>query len=588
MSGALPFNGTDWSGWLLDSFVAFSVLLLTVLILRRPVARWFGPQVAYMLWALPALRWLMPPLALEGLGLTSITSILRPQAPESAVAIAPTTAISDAATMASTGAAPVQTTIDVTLLLPLLWIGGAVVLFAFLIRHHLKVMAQLKQNAGHLGEIDKVALYESHSTTSPLASGFWNRAIFLPQSIRHWPEETQRMAVAHEMTHHRAHHLIHNCIALALLCLNWFNPLAWAAARAFIVDQEADCDARTIAKYRFDRADYSTMLLEAAKVSRAPTWTLAPTAYLIPKKAIITRIRRISMNKNDTKMRFAGYGLAILGGLALLPLTASIAEADDKNVGGKNIDKYLSVSSNDNGPSTIRISEGGEPTYRRNMNYKGKSYALWSDRDVSDAEVLRQFEQSEKAAVEADKAMIVADKAMREAEVARGQAETTASQADEVARQAQADAAWAIAEGQNRGEQGRQAAEEARRAAHEARKDAEAARREAMQDARQAAEEARREAVEDGRRAAEEARREAIQDTRQAQVEARANAIAATNEARSAARAESIRARAIAQANGAQAAIASVDWNGVSASVNGATATARTIRVDRGTEGGRN
>lgn len=594
MMGGLSFIGANWTGWLVDSFIAFSALLLLVLILRRPVARWFGPEVAYMLWALPALRWLMPPLALESLGLSSIISWPGEAPPPSTPVAMTATDVAAAATTAATTNAPAQSVIDLAPLLPALWLAGAVGLFALLIRHHVQVMARLKAHADPLGNIGKVALYESGLSTTPIASGLFDRSIFIPQSIRHWPDDVQRMAVAHEMTHHRSHHLIHNSIALALLCLNWFNPLAWLAARAFVVDQEADCDARTIDKYQFDRAHYAAMLLEAAKVGRAPAWALAPHAHLIPRKALVARIRRISMNKNDRTLRFAGYGLAIIAGIALLPLTASIAEADDKT-----IENSVAIASTNGGPATIRISGGGEPTYRRNVSYKGKTYALWSDREMSDAEVRRQFEQSEKAVAAADDAMRDADAAMREADRARGDAEAVGGRAEEAARKAEAQAAWAEEEAQRRAGEGEASATEARRAAAEARREAEQARQEAERETRQAVAEARREAEQTRREAQQHARQAAWEAQVEARAEARAAAAEARAEARTEARAEAIRARAEAQAetariraDAARNTVMSVDWDGMRASVNagtdGVNAAARAIRVDRTTNDGRN
>ena len=57
---------TAFSAWLLDSFIAFTALLMFVLAVRRPVAQWLGPQAAYLLWLLPAARWFVPPLMLPG------------------------------------------------------------------------------------------------------------------------------------------------------------------------------------------------------------------------------------------------------------------------------------------------------------------------------------------------------------------------------------------------------------------------------------------------------------------------------------------------------------------------------------------
>jgi len=50
--------------WLFETLLWTAVLIAGVLLLRRPVARWFGPQMAYALWAIPVLRLFMPPIQL--------------------------------------------------------------------------------------------------------------------------------------------------------------------------------------------------------------------------------------------------------------------------------------------------------------------------------------------------------------------------------------------------------------------------------------------------------------------------------------------------------------------------------------------
>ena len=42
--------------WMLETLLWTAVLIAFVLLVRRPVARHFGPQIAYALWALPALH----------------------------------------------------------------------------------------------------------------------------------------------------------------------------------------------------------------------------------------------------------------------------------------------------------------------------------------------------------------------------------------------------------------------------------------------------------------------------------------------------------------------------------------------------
>ena len=50
--------------WLADTLIVTGLLILAVLLLRRPVARLFGAQTAYALWLLPLLRLILPPLSL--------------------------------------------------------------------------------------------------------------------------------------------------------------------------------------------------------------------------------------------------------------------------------------------------------------------------------------------------------------------------------------------------------------------------------------------------------------------------------------------------------------------------------------------
>ena len=50
--------------WLFDSLLVTTLLMVAILMVRRPVAKMFGPGVAYALWLIPAARLLMP--SIEG------------------------------------------------------------------------------------------------------------------------------------------------------------------------------------------------------------------------------------------------------------------------------------------------------------------------------------------------------------------------------------------------------------------------------------------------------------------------------------------------------------------------------------------
>ena len=53
-----------FASFLTDTLVWTGVLIAAVLVLRRPVARLFGPGMSYALWLLPLLRFALPPIPL--------------------------------------------------------------------------------------------------------------------------------------------------------------------------------------------------------------------------------------------------------------------------------------------------------------------------------------------------------------------------------------------------------------------------------------------------------------------------------------------------------------------------------------------
>src|SRR4051812_31679211 len=114
-------------GWAVGTAVAVSILIVLVLGLRRPVARLFGAQAAYALWAAPLIRALMPRL------------------PEGAIAI-PAKAVLGSASyqliVTNVAASNAWSWPDA---LVLLWLGGAAIfLVVQLMRHHRFVAAALQ------------------------------------------------------------------------------------------------------------------------------------------------------------------------------------------------------------------------------------------------------------------------------------------------------------------------------------------------------------------------------------------------------------------------------------------------------------
>ncbi|MDC8753482.1 M56 family metallopeptidase [Erythrobacter sp. sf7] len=316
------------SAVMMETLAWTGVLIAIVLLLRRPVARWCGPQCAYALWALPLIRLVLPPLTLP--------AWMAPAKPAPAPATDPAVWQAEAIVVAPQP----EPGFDLFALIDglplveavlLVWLGGAGMFLCrrfaayFTLREHL--LARGREMGRIPGRLGAIRLVETPGTNAPLAFGVLDRVIALPPGFMALHDRRARdLALAHEVAHHRGGDLLINILVQPLFALHWFNPLGhygWLALRR---DQEAACDARVIARADADeRAAYARLI---AGFAAGPNLALAaPMACpVLGEKSIIQRLRSLSMSHLSARRRMAGRALLGLGVLAL-PLTASISYA---------------------------------------------------------------------------------------------------------------------------------------------------------------------------------------------------------------------------------------------------------------------
>lgn len=306
--------------WLFDTFLWTGALIALVLVLRRPVARHFGPQVAYALWAVPLLRLVMPPLVLPA-SMAPAQDLSGAAMPaDLPAAVMPASAVAFQAGSAAG--------LDWSLLLAALWLGGAFLLLGWRYAQYQALRTDLLAAARPVGEAGRVRLVETPAVRAPVAFGVFDKVVALPPGFMAQADRAARdLAIAHELAHHRGHDLLANMAAQPLLALHWFNPLAWAGWRAMRRDQEAACDARVIANCdRDQRVTYARVI--AGYATGRPMGLAAPMAGpLKGEKSIIHRLRTLTMADVSAARRKWGLGAIAGSALLALPLTASITYA---------------------------------------------------------------------------------------------------------------------------------------------------------------------------------------------------------------------------------------------------------------------
>ncbi|HUQ12894.1 MAG TPA: M56 family metallopeptidase [Novosphingobium sp.] len=385
--------------WLLDTLIWSGALIALVLVLRRPVARAFGPGVAYALWALPFLRLVLPPLVLPA-GF----------APAAAASVP---AAAGAEVMTITVAAPAEPALVLPwgLLLVSAWLAGAAL---FLVARWIEYRAMRRALLAGAVTVDVregVRIVETPQVDAPVAFGLRDKVVALPPRFMISGHIAERaLAIEHELAHHRGRDLIANVVAQPLLALHWFNPLAWAAWNAMRRDQEAACDARTMAgRDARTRAAYARVIAAFAAGDRldsrlGPRIALAApmTCPVLGDKSIIHRLRSLTMTEISPRRRRAGLWLLAAGTALALPATATVVyagqDAPDAPVAPvapvapaapaapaaptppKMVKRVMVIHEDADG-------KHGDAKFERRLERDGKTIVLKSDREISDAEL---------------------------------------------------------------------------------------------------------------------------------------------------------------------------------------------------------
>lgn len=240
--------------WAIEALIASALLMVLVLAIRTPVRAAFGPQIAYALWAIPALRLILPP------------DIMPRFWPEAANPIADAGEVIYIFDSGSASVAAATVTPILGEIVAWLWLAGGLAFLGWQAIAFLNLRHRLLCGAHERTRVGGVRVMEAKSGEGPLAFGIFDRCVILPADFdASYDSEEQRLALAHELAHHQRGDLIANTIALGVLALHWFNPLAWFAFRAFRADQEMACDARVIAADPAIRHAYGLAIVKSAR-----------------------------------------------------------------------------------------------------------------------------------------------------------------------------------------------------------------------------------------------------------------------------------------------------------------------------------
>lgn len=269
---------------LLRAELAGAGAVLAVLILRAPVRRLFGSDVAYRLWVLPPLAALaaifptpfaviegepLPAYALPGHGLSA-----RMDAAEAALGL--------------TGLAGAVL---------LVWLAGIAVFAAALALKQARFLRQVRaRRAG------------------PAVVGlFWPKVVTPAGHAERFTPEELRLIEAHERTHIERGDPAANLLIAAAAAVSWFNPLAHLGAACARADQEMACDETVLLRLPGARRRYAETLVKAQGAA------LAPLGCNFPAHPLLARVGAVS--RGETPLWRGRVGAACVLFLAVAAVT---------------------------------------------------------------------------------------------------------------------------------------------------------------------------------------------------------------------------------------------------------------------------
>lgn len=318
--------------WGVESLIATSLLMVLVLLVRKPVARVFGARAAYALWLAPLARLVLPAIPVEVEAFPSAV----------ALEVLPLGQVEAAAAGA-----------DSASIVLILWGVGALLFLAWhaLAYRNFVHDAVAKGRAVSVSDIKDCAVIETSAVTGPAATGLIVRRIFVPEdfTIRFAPEQ-QRLALSHEALHHRRGDLWASAVALLVLAFHWFNPLAHLAHRAFRRDLEAACDASLIDIFGGNtRAVYAQTILRCAGQPMPQT-----SCALTPIGELKGRLEMLNLHHGKAR-RIGGIALAsALAGGSLFVAAPVAAQEDSSGEQTTRIDIRRMVTDGKGGPDQLR------------------------------------------------------------------------------------------------------------------------------------------------------------------------------------------------------------------------------------------
>lgn len=294
------------------AFILFNVVVRALAFHRLPKGAFLA------LWEMAALRLLLPftiPLPFSLFAPAKHLPVVGDYLAAGGVAVpgAPAVEIPNAAP-AQAGTAPGA-------VLPMVWLVGAALVAAYFTVSYVRARRRFRTSTpdGTPAVRRWLAAQRLHRTlevrqstlvSSPLTYGVLRPVILLPEDMERGDETTLIYILAHEYIHIRRFDSVVKLVFAAVLCVHWFNPLAWVMYVLANRDLELSCDERVMDTLGGrEKASYALTLIN---MEETRSRCFSPYSHF-SKLAIEERIEAIMKYKKASVLALV-LAAALVGG----------------------------------------------------------------------------------------------------------------------------------------------------------------------------------------------------------------------------------------------------------------------------------
>lgn len=233
----------------------------------------------------------------------------------------------------------VKKQLDVTAILAIIWIIGALAYFALHIGRYISFKHALRRLCADVDEGRIYAVFEREkqwlgisknirlrlftAIDTPLLTGLLRPEIILPHTD--YTDDELHLVLRHELFHYKRRDILYQFITLVFVSLHWFNPFVYLMAKAVEADGETSCDEKTLEDRSYDeKIFYGEMLLKFLKTSTQKK-SYMTTTFFGGKKGMKKRLTLIADKTARRK------GTAAMALVMIISIITSIGAAAMSN-----------------------------------------------------------------------------------------------------------------------------------------------------------------------------------------------------------------------------------------------------------------